>query len=153
MELFFSFVYWCLAAISHQGGPCVQTQFFLYFLFTQIYTSTIFTVNLKRKKKEEKKRSYLTRISYLILKKKKSYLLQRSLTKKLQQQQFFFLSCVEQNIISWKAINKDRKRVNASINYVIRWKQSYLMMFFLTVRSFRNLRSKKGVTFVELHQV
>ena len=32
----------------------------------------------------------------------------------------YLLDCVEENIIWWKAINKKRK--NASINYIIRWK-------------------------------
>ena len=44
MELSFCFVYWCLAAMTHRGGPYVQTHIFLCFLFTQIYTF-IFTVN------------------------------------------------------------------------------------------------------------
>ena len=46
------FLFCLLVFGSHgpPGGPCVQTQFFLCFLFTQIYTS-IFTVKKKRKKK------------------------------------------------------------------------------------------------------
>ena len=38
MEFFFCFVYWCLVAMAHQGGPCVQTQFFpSFFVYTNIY--------------------------------------------------------------------------------------------------------------------
>ena len=35
---FLCFVYWCLAAMAHQGGPYVQTQFFpSFFVYTNIY--------------------------------------------------------------------------------------------------------------------
>ena len=57
---------------------------------------------------------------------------------------FFLLDCVEENIIWWKAINKERE--NASINQVIRWKTIAFNGVSLTVRSFRNLWCKKGVT-------
>ena len=49
------------------------------------------------------------------------------------------LDCVEENIIWWKAINKERERINASINEVISWKIIAFNDFFLIVRSLKNL--------------
>ena len=58
--------------------------------------------------------------------------------------QFFWLDCVEENIIGWKVINKERE--NASINQVIKWKTIAFNSVFLTVGSLRNLQCTKRVS-------
>ena len=71
-----------------------------------------------------------------------------SFVKSMKMRNFFFgLDCVEENIIWWKAINREREREreNASINYVIRWKTIAFKGIFLTTRSLINLWCKKCV--------
>ena len=50
----------------------------------------------------------------------------------------------------WKEFNKEREREkNCSINQVMRGKGIAFNYFFKTVKSFKNLRCKKSVTFVK----
>ena len=46
----------------------------------------------------------------------------------------------------WKAIIKGEREKYCGINYIIRWKVIAFNDIFSTIRSFRNLWCKKGVT-------